>query len=77
MNKNYTITLHAQCATDAEALAKAAGIALDSGEIAYLCNGVRDLGFFTKDGDYGAPKTAVRAAKEHEEPSPLSPRTTP
>ena len=54
--KNYIITLSVQFGTDAEALAKAAEIAKDSGEIAYLKHGTRDLGFSTEQGDYGAPK---------------------
>jgi len=54
--KNYIITLLVQCGTDAEALAKAAEIAKTSGEIAYVKHGTRDLGFFTKNGDFGQPK---------------------
>lgn len=54
--KNYIITLSIQCSTDAEALAKTAKIAKDSGELAYLRHGNRELGFFTETGDYAPPK---------------------
>ena len=60
--KNYEITILAQFTTDIEALALAAKLAKSSGELAYLKNGTRDLGFFTETGDYGAPVVKSKSA---------------
>lgn len=56
MQKNYTFTILIQGESDAEAFDKAARIARQSSEIVYIRNGARDLGFFTREGDYGIPK---------------------
>ncbi len=52
---NYIITALFQAETDIEALNKAAQIAKNSREIAYVKHGNRDLGFVTKEGDVGFP----------------------
>lgn len=59
MSNNYIFTILVQGKNDAEAFKKAAEIARQSSEIVYIKRGVRDLGFFTKEGDYGTPNKEI------------------